>query len=66
MIGIKVTEADNGHKVDFEANIIGYDKTVEQLSTLFTVLYKNIPEKILAEALYSSDWGKRINELTKD
>ena len=66
MIGIKVTEADNGHKVDFEAKIIGYDKAVEQLSTLFTVLYKNMPEKILAEALYSSDWGKRINELTKD
>lgn len=54
------------HKVEFEAKIIGYDKAVGQLSAVFTTLYKNIPEKILAEALYSSEWGKRISELSED
>lgn len=55
MIRIEVKEENDFHKVD-----------VEQLSAVFTTLYQNIPEKILAEALYSSKWGKHISEVTKD
>lgn len=66
MLRIEIKEENNFNHVELEAKLIGYDKAVEELSAVFTALYKNIPEKILAEALYSSEWGKHIDELTKD
>lgn len=66
MIRIEVKENNNHYEVESEVRIIGYDKAVGQLSTVFTTLYKNIPEKILVEALYSSEWGKHISELSED
>lgn len=66
MIRIEVKDENDFNHVELEAKLVGYDKAVEQLSAIFTTLYKNIPEKILAEALYSSDWGKHISELSED
>ena len=60
MIRIEVKDENDFHKVDAEIKLVGYDKAVEQLSSVFTTLYKNIPERILVEALYSSKWGKHI------
>lgn len=42
------------------------DQSLNELTSLFTVLYRKLPEKILAEALYTSEWGQRINELAED
>lgn len=66
MIRIEVKEENGFHHIELEARLIGYDKAVDQLSALFTTLYKQLPEKILAQALYQSEWGQHIDELTKD
>lgn len=42
------------------------DQSLNELTSLFTALYRKLPEKILVEALYTSEWGQRINELAED
>lgn len=42
------------------------DQALNEFTTLFTVLYREVPEKVLAEALYTSEWGQRINEVAED